>query len=408
MPSLFAVFVHPRILAMLFLGLSSGLPLALTAGTLQAWMKSEGIDLTVIGTFALVSLPYGLKFLWSPLLDRFSLPFLGRRRGWMFTSQLLLIGAIYLMSILNPQEHLRLLAVAALVVAFLSASQDIVIDAFRTDSLTTEERGAGVSVFVLGYRIAMIISSSLALILADHLPWAQVYQLVGSLLLIGVVTTFMVREPPCTNPPRTLHDAVFLPFIEFLSRRGACEVLLFILLFKLPDVLAAALSTPFLLELGFSKSAIGTVNKGVGLGASIVGSLIAGGLMSRLSIKEALLSFGLFQAVTVLGFAVLAMVGQQSPTFVFAIVLENLGSGVGNTAFIAFLMSLCNKRFTATQYALFTSFTALTRSLCGSPSGYLARLCGWTPYFLLAACSAIPALLLLRRFEHWYCEEEQP
>jgi len=397
-----AVFRSPRLFWILLLGFSSGIPLALTGTTLQAWMATEKIDLAVIGIFSLVGLPYTVKVLWAPLMDRFIPPFLGRRRGWMIVTQLALALAIAAMAFSDPSGATTLFAVLALLVAFTSASQDIVVDAYRTEVLEPLELGPGASVHILGYRIAMLTSGALALILADRLPWKTVYLLMAASLVVGVVASLFSPEPRLPErPPASLKEAVVEPFAEFLSRPGALEILLFVLLYKLDVVMATALTTPFILEMGFSMTDIGAVTKGFGMAATIVGTLAGGAFVARAGMKTSLWVFGVLQSVSTLSFLALARLGHHYPMMVTAIGLENLCSGMGTAAYAAFLMSLCDKRFTATQYALLTGLMALTRVTVGAPTGYLVKTFGWERYFLISALAAAPGLLLLLRYSRW-------
>ena len=402
MKSLFAVFRSPRLFWVLLLGFSSGIPLALTGTTLQAWMATDKIDLTVIGVFSLVGLPYTVKYLWAPVMDRFIPPFLGRRRGWMLVTQLGLVFAISAMAFSNPAGATTLFAVLAFLVAFVSASQDVVVDAYRTEVLEPVELGPGAGVHILGYRIAMLTSGALALILADRLPWKTVYLLMAGSMLVGVIASVFSPEPQLEErPPASLKEAVVQPFVEFLSRSGALGILLFVILYKLDVVMATALTTPFMLELGFTKTDIGAVTKGFGMIATIVGTLAGGAVVARAGMKASLWLFGILQSVSTLAFLGLARLGHHYPMMVAAIGLENLCSGMGTAAYVAFLMSLCNKRFTATQYALLTSLMAITRVIVGAPTGYLAKTIGWELYFLVSMLAAVPGLLLLLLYPRW-------
>ena len=402
MKSIFQVFANRRIAASLLLGFSSGIPLGLTGGTLQAWMASDKVDLTVIGIFSLVGLPYTLKFLWAPLMDRFVPPFMGRRRGWILLSQLALIIAISGMAFSNPVSTPGMMAVMALIVAFFSSSQDIVVDAYRTEILHPEELGAGAGTYIMGYRIAMLVSGAIALILADHFSWQTVYLMMAGTMLVGVITCLFSPEAEVpVKSPKTLSEAVVLPFVEFFKRKGSFEILTFIILYKLDVVVASAMTTPFLLQMDFTKTDIGTVNKGFGLIATIIGTLVGGGMMSRLGMNASLWIFGLLQGFSGLSFALLAHLGHHYPMMITAIAVENFCSGMGTAAYSAFLMSLCDKRFTATQYALLTSLMAITRVVVGAPTGFLAKAYGWENYFLIATLLMIPGLLLLTRYKKW-------
>ena len=385
------------------LGFSSGLPIALTTGTLQAWLTDSNIDIKTISTFALVGYPYTFKFLWSPLMDRFIPPFCGKRRGWMLITQVGLMISIALIGCFSPQTDIEVIAILAVIIAFLSASQDIVIDAYRAELLTQDELGSGTGLAITGYRIAMIISGSLALILADHYSWQAVYSMMAALLSIGLLTTLAAPEPEfAAGHPRTIEEAVVQPIKEFFGRIGAFEMLAFVILYKLGDVLALSLQTKFMLGLGFSKSDIGYISKGFGLAMTITGSMVGGALMDRLGIKKALLWFGVLQGVSILSFAVLAEAGKNYPVMAGTIAFENLCSGLGNAAFLGFLMLLCNKRFTATQYALLSSLGAIPRVFLASRMGHVVDAVGWTQFFVFCTAAALPALVLLvLRFERW-------
>ncbi len=391
--------------ALLFLGFSSGLPLLLTSKTLQAWMTVEGVNLGAIGLFSLVGLPYSLKFIWSPLLDRFVPPFLGRRRGWLALTQGGLLLAIAAMALQKPSQALQFLAINALFIAFFSATQDIAADAYRTDVLEQREMGAGAAVFVLGYRIALLITGALALILADQIPWSTIYLLMSVLMAIGLVTSFWAPEPrQQERPPESLSDAVILPFAEFFERSGfiqAVLMLVFIVLYKLGDALVNNMSTPFLLQTGFTQTDIGAIQGGMGLVATIVGTLAGGAILSKLGINRSLWIFGALQAVSNLAYLVLAQAGKNYSFLVLTINIENFCAGLGTAAFVAFLMSLCNPRFSATQYALLSSLMAVSRDILVAPAGTLAKATGWPLFFLISIVAALPGLLLLPVFAPW-------
>lgn len=392
----------------LLTGFSCGVPVGLSGGTLQAWMASEQIDITLIGIFSLVGLPYTAKFLWSPIIDRYLPPFLGRRRGWILIAQFLLVIGISFMAITDPVINTSQMAIIALLVAFFSASQDIAVDAYRTEVLKSDELGPGASLYIMGYRIAMIFSGAIALILADHMPWKTVYFIMAIVMGVSTIVTYYAPEPELIEkPPKTLGDAVILPFVEFLKRKGAFEILAFIVFYKLDVAIAMALATPFMLELGFTKTDIGAVMKGFGLFASIIGSLVGGGLMLKMGMRMSLWVFGLAQGISGASFMLLAHLGHNYSMLIIAVTVENICSGMGTAVFSAFIMSLCDKRFTATQYALLTSFMALTRVVVGAPTGYLAKAVGWEMYFLVSILSAIPGLLLLLRYPTWQNRNEQ-
>jgi PAT family beta-lactamase induction signal transducer AmpG len=403
------VLGNRRMAATLLFGFSSGIPLGLTGGTLQAWMTQEKVNLATIGIFSLVGLPYALKFLWSPLMDAYLPPFLGRRRGWILVSQVLLILSIALMAVTSPVLQPVQMATIAFLVAFFSASQDIVVDAYRTDVLLPEEYGLGSAAYIMGYRIAMLVSGALALILADQMSWKSVYFLMALTMLVGVIATlFLAPEPEMgISRPKSLGEAVYLPLVDFFQRKGSMEVLAFIVLYKLDVVMALTLTTAFMLQIGFTKTDIGAVNKGVGLAATIVGTLSGGAIMTKLGMKRSLWSFGILQGLGNLTFVALAHVGYNYPLMVTAVATENLLSGMGTAAYSAFLMTLCNKKFSATQYALLTSLMALTRVFAGAPSGFLAEKLGWQSYFLFSMSLMLPGLLLLIRFDRWKTREAE-
>lgn len=393
------VFRNRRIAVVLLLGFASGLPLALTSGTLQAWMAVEGVDLTTIGIFTLVGLPYTWKFLWSPFMDRFVPPWLGRRRGWILATQVGLMLGIAAMGASSPTHAALALAALAVLVAFTSASQDIVFDAYRTDILRERERGVGAAVSVLGYRIAMLVSGAMALILSDHVGWRFTYWLMAGLMMVGVLATLWGPEPDNEIvPPRSLAEAVWAPLTEFLSRRGAWLLLLLIILYKIGDAFAGSLSTAFLIRgVGFSATEVGTINKGMGLFATIIGVMFGGTLMIRLGLFRSLLLFGILQAVSNLTFMWLAASGKNYAIMVFAVATENLCGGMGTAAFVALLMALCNHRYTATQFALLSALAAVGRVYVGPASGYVVDALGWASFFFITFLAALPGIALLWR-----------
>ena len=398
------VFVSRKMAALLLLGLASGLPLYLIGLTLKAWMTEEKVDLAAIGWFGLTSLPYSLKFLWSPFLDRFTLPFLGRRRGWLLLTQIGLMIAIALMGFQQPKQALQFLAINAIIIAFISATQDIAADAYRTDVLTPLEMGAGAAIWILGYRIGLLVASALALILADRLPWSSVYLIMGGTMAIGIFATLFAPEPKQISPPASLAEAVFLPFGEFFQRKGVMRgllILLFITLYKLGDALLSNMTTPFLLQTGFTKTDIGAIQVGMGLIATIVGALAGGSILSRIGINRSLWVFGILQAVSNLAYFSLAYLGKNYQAMVLAINIEQFCGGLGTAAFVAFLMSLCNQRFSATQYALLSSLMAVSRDILSAPGGAIAAVTGWSTFFLITIVAAVPGLLLLPVFAPW-------
>ena len=403
--SLVRVFQSRKMAALLLLGFASGLPLFLTGSTLKAWMTVTGIDIRAIGWFSLVALPYSFKFLWAPLLDRYVPPLLGRRRGWLVITQVALTLAIAAMSLQDPTQTLQLLAVNALLIAFFSASQDIAFDAYRTDVLEERELGAGAAIAVLGYRIALLVTGALALILADYIPWQTVYLGLAGLMAISISFSLWAPESQGrSGPPATLLEAVILPFQEFFQRSGMIQgilILVFIVLYKLGDALVSNMVTPFLLQTGFSQTDIGTIQGGMGLLATIVGVLTGGAVLSQWGIHRSLWVFGGLQAISNLAYFVLAQLEQNYPVMVLAINIENFCAGLGTAAFVAFLMSLCNPKFSATQFALLSSLAAVSRDILAAPAGEITKITGWPLFFLLTLLAALPGLLLLPWFAPW-------
>ncbi|WP_323610247.1 muropeptide MFS transporter AmpG [Pectobacterium versatile] len=393
-----ALFSQRNSLFMLLFGFASGLPLALTSGTLQAWMTVENVDLKTIGFFSLVGQAYVFKFLWSPLMDRYTPPFLGRRRGWLILSQLLLIAAIIGMGFMNPARDLWWLAALAVLVAFCSASQDIVFDAYKTDLLPPEERGTGAATSVLGYRLAMLVSGGLALWMADrYFGWQATYWLMAGLMLIGVFATLLAPEPLNSQPaPRTMEQAIVAPLRDFFARNNAWLILLLIVLYKLGDAFAVSLTTTFLIRgVGFNAGDVGLVNKTLGLFATIVGAIYGGLLMQRLSLFRALMLFGILQAVSNAGYWLLAITDKSLFTMASAVFLENLCGGMGTAAFVALLMTLCNKSFSATQFALLSALAAVGRVYVGPIAGWFVESYGWAWFYLFSIFAALPGLAIL-------------
>ncbi len=365
-------------------------------------MAIEGVDLRTIGVFSLVGIPYTIKFLWSPLMDRFIPPWLGRRRGWILITQIILMLGIALMAFSSPSRFPQILAILAMMVAFTSASQDIVIDAYRTDILEESERGAGAAVFVMGYRVATLVSGALALILSDHIGWKNTYLLMSMTIFVGIISTISGPEPKQkVVPPITLKDALSGPLKEYFARSGAIALLFLIILYKLGDAYAGVLTTAFLIKhLGFSATDVGTINKGLGFISLISGAIFGGSLMVRLGLFRSLMYFGILQAVSNLSFVVLSLIGKNYGMLIFTIVFENLTGGMGTSAFVSLLMAMCDHRYTATQYALLSSLAALGRIFIGPTSGFVVELIGWANYFFITALTALPGLLLLWWLRH--------
>lgn len=393
-----AAIFSGRMLLALLMGFASGLPLLLTGSVLQAWLKDSGVDLKAIGLFALVGLPYTLKFLWSPLFDRYALPLFGRRRGWLLIVQLALAAALLALSYAAPTPHdLLPISIAALLVAFFSASQDIVIDAYRRESLREAELGLGSALYVNGYRVGMLLAGGGGLILADWSSFPMMYRLMAGFMLAVIAVTLYAPEPALPEGrPRTLMEAVFLPFRDYFTRDGAWLALAFILFYKLGDTMASAMTIPFYLDLGYSKTEIGAVVKLFGFWATIAGGTLGGVWILRIGMDRALWLFGLGQMLSTLGFAVLAGLPPSDAALATVVAIENFTGGLGTAAFVGFMAALTDKRFTATQYALLSSLMGVPRVLAAAPTGWLAATMGWTAFFTFCALIAIPGLVLLR------------
>ncbi len=413
LPDWLAALLTRRMLICVATGFSSGLPLYLLLNLLPAWLYTEGISLREIGAMTLIQLPYTWKFLWAPLLDRYALPGLGRRRGWMLTTQTGLIAVIAGFGLLTPRLDLSGVILLALLLTILSATQDIAIDAFRREILPDNELGLGNSVHVNAYRIAGLIPGSLSLILADHLPWQEVFLITALFMLPGIAMSLLVKEPATGEKiPRTLREAVVEPFHEFLHRAGLREALLvlgFIFFYKLGDSLCTALATPFYLSMGYTKTHIGLIAKHAGLWPAVIGGLIGGLWMLRLGINRALWLFGIVQLLSIFGFAWLAWLGPQAAIepaqllhLAVVIGLEALGVGLGTAAFVAFIARATHPLYTATQFALFTSLAAVPRSFINAGAGWLVEQLGWITFFLLCAALAVPGMLLLFRVAPWH------
>lgn len=423
-----SVYLDRRVLAILFLGFSEGLPLALTGATLNVWLREEGVSKTGIGLFALVTLPYALKFLWAPLIDRLRLPLItrlfGRRRGWALTTQAALIAALLGLATTDPGTDLWWTAFFAVVVAFCSASQDIVVDAFRVEVLDESRQGAGAAVLVLGYRFGMMAAGAGALYIADFYGWRAAYEAMAALVLVGMVTILVNREPMVLDTADSrarerhvadwlaarphlsgrmaellswLYGAVVAPFAQFMSRQGWIVILGFIASYKLGEVLAGVMSAPFYVDLGFTKSEIATVTKLFGLWATIAGGLLGGLLVGKVGTLRGLMIGGMLQMVSNLGYVGLAWVGHDVTALAVTVAVDNVCGGIATAAFVAYLSGLCNAAYTATQYALLSSFYKLGGDLFGASSGWLADRMDWVSFFLLSMAGSLPALYLLTR-----------
>ena len=404
-PSIWQSLASKKMLICIFTGFSSGLPLYILVSLLPAWLRSEGVNLKAIGLFALINLPFTWKFLWAPLFDRFTPP-LGRRRGWLIISQSLLLVSIPIFGAFNPTLDIWTIAYLATIVAFFSASQDIVLDAYRRELLIDNELGLGNAVHVNAYKIAGLIPGSLSLILADHMAWSGVFMITALFMLPGILMTLFVKEPALkAGAPRTLRAAVVEPFKEFIGRNGlqsALLILAFIFLYKLGDSMATALATPFYLDMGFSKTEIGLIAKNAGLWPSVIGGLLGGVWMFKLGINRALWLFGAVQMLAILGFAWLATVGHSLLWLAVVIGVEALGVGLGTAAFVAYIAQTTHPLYTATQFALFTSLAAVPRTFANAATGYMVENLGWFKFFILCFVLAIPGMLMLIKVAPWH------
>ena len=404
-------YLEKKMLITLSMGFVSGVPLLLTITLLQAWLTDEGISKSTIGLFALVGLPYSLKFIWAPIFDYFTISKLGRRRGWLLVTQILLIISIIALGMGNPALNAWNVALLATLVAISSASQDIVIDAYRRESLTDEEQTIGASAYVLGYRIGALAAGAGGLILADYMSYQMVYAIMSMIMLYGVFITIIADEPKQNNAPSNFTESVIGPFTEFFGRHVSTNnitadrfkyltpilILSFILLYKIGDTMAHSLSTNFYLETGFTKTEIGSVVKFFGLFATLIGAFIGGLLSLKIGLYRSLIIFGIFQAIATLGFAVLASAGDFIYLLMIVVSLENLAAGMGYTAYLAFIANMTNRGFTATQFALMTALMSLPRTLFSSYSGFLVEELDWELYFIFCSLIAFPALIILMK-----------
>ncbi|MDB2414321.1 AmpG family muropeptide MFS transporter [Rickettsiales bacterium] len=408
-----ALYTNPKILAILFLGLSSGLPLPLTGATLDAVLNEAGVTKTAIGLFAIVGTPYSLKFLWAPLIDNLSIPIftklLGRRRSWMILTQIGLIISISQLGMSNPAENITLTIFWAFIVAFFSASQDIVIDAYRIESLEEKEQGAGASTSTFGYITAMkLLGGALAFWMSDHISWEYVYFIMAAIILVGIITVMIAGEPKSVKIIEKkswlewLHDAVISPFSDFMKHSKWWAILLFIILYKLGDAFAGKMTTPFLQDIGFSNSEIAFYLKTFGLGALLLGTFFGGIIVYRFGMLKSLWICGILQMISNLMFVLQAYIGYDTELLSITIGVENLSAGMGTAAFVAFLSSLCNISYTATQYALLTSFAATGRTWLSASSGWFVDQLGWESFFILSTIIAIPGVLLIKYMQSFY------
>lgn len=414
--NIFKPYSDKKIIISMIMGFVAGLPLLLTITLLQAWLTDVDVSKSTIGLFALIGLPYSLKFLWAPIFDRYVISPLGRRRGWLLFVQVLLIISIFLLGQSNPEINLYNVAVLSLSVTFFSASQDIIIDAYRRESLLEREQTIGASAYVLGYRFGALAAGAGGLILADIYSYSFVYTMMSLIMLLGVVTTFFANEPKITAQPTTLKESIIEPFKEFFNRYQVEKndiqkyvpylILLFVLLYKVGDTMAHSLSTNFYLEIGFSKTEIGTVVKFFGLGATLIGAFVGGVLSLKIGLYKSLIYFGVFQLIATLGFAVLFYTGDNIVILIGVITLENLAAGMGYTAYLAFIANMTSKQFTATQFALMTALMSLPRTFLSGTSGFLVEMLDWDIYFIFCSLIAIPALLILKKIKFIIKDEQ--
>jgi len=405
------ILFNRKMVTCIFLGFTSGMPLYVLIQLVPAWLRSHGVDLATIGLFALVTLPYTWKFVWSPLMDRYKLPFLGRRRGWALMTQLGLLISIAALGQFDPSASLQAIVATVFIVSLFGASQDIVIDAYRRELLSDDELGTGTSFFINAYRLSSLVPGSLALILSDLLPWPVVYWITAAFMGVGIVTTFMIKEvSDDALAPATLKQAVVDPFKEFFARDGiqaGLAILAFMFLYKLGDNMATALATPFYLDMGFSRTEIGSIAKIAALWSSIAGGIIGGVVMLKMSINRALWVFGFVQMVTILGYVWLSTVGHH-PVGLFLVVSgEYLGVGLGAIALTAYMARETSKAFTATQFALFSSFIAVPRTFANASTGYIIEAIGYTQFFIVCTLVAVPGLLLLFKVAPWSEQRNQ-
>ena len=404
------ILLNRRMVVCIFLGFASGMPLYVLFQLVPAWLRSHEVDLATIGLFALVSLPYTWKFAWSPLMDRYKLPFLGRRRGWALLTQVGLLFSIAALGRFDPSVSLQAIVVTVFVISLFSASQDIVIDAYRRELLADDELGTGTSFFVNAYRLSSLVPGSLALILSDHLPWSTVYWVTAAFMGVGIATTLFIREvSDDAIAPGTLRQAIVDPFVEFFSRDGfmaGLAILAFMFLYKIGDNMATALATPFYLDMGFSRTEIGSIAKVAALWSVIAGGIIGGIAMLKLSINRALWIFGFVQMFTIVGYVWLSTVGHH-PLGLFIVVSgEYLGVGLGTVALTAYMARETSKAFTATQFALFTSLIAVPRTFANASTGFIIEAIGYTLFFIICMLVAIPGMLLLLKVAPWNTDKQ--
>lgn len=402
--SLWKAVFSPRMLACVFTGLSSGFPLYVLFQLVPAWLRTEGIDLATIGLFSLIMLPYNWKFVWAPLMDRYVPPLLGRRTGWMLLTQISLLLTIAGLGYLQPSQSIWLIAYVCGAVAFFSASQDIVLDAYRRELLAENELGLGNTIHVQAYRISGLVPGALGLVLADHFAWSVVFMVIAAFMVIGIIATLLYGEQPSQAAPKSLRAAVVEPFSEFVQRNrlgGALLILVFMFFYKLGDNMAVALQTPFLIDMGFSLTTIGLVAKNAALWGAVAGGILGGIWMLRIGINRALWLFGAVQVVTIFGFAVLSEAGPNTWVLGVVLTLEYVGVGLGTAAFVAFIARSTTPAFAATQLSLLTAISVLPRTVANASSGFIVEAIGYTTFFYLCMTLAVPGMLLLFKVAPW-------
>ena len=390
-----AIFRSRRMAVVFLLGFSSGLPNMLIGQTLQQWAYDEHLDIKKLATFATLKFPFAIKWAWAPLLDRYRMPFLGRRRGWMLVFQIGLLLGLGAMATLDPGSSLPTLLGVALFVSIMSASQDIVIDAYNVEVLSPPERAAGSASYILGYRTAMLVSGSLTLVMADHLVWNVVYAIMAALMLVGVVTVFYAEEPPPSPIPRSIIQSVYKPFVEVVRRyRGyVIFVLLFCATFKFGEQFAQVVSQPFYRDIGFTKTEIGLMSKAIGFAAFAIGGGIGGTLVAKHGLRKMVVVFGCLAAFVHLGYLLISLVGHNLYVYGVTLFLENLSFAMGTTALNGAEYSFCSPAFAATQMALLSSLSGLAGSICGPVAGQIVASVGYTNFFLIVILMAVPGII---------------
>lgn len=393
---LISALKQKQFLIVFLMGIPSGFPFLLTSKTMQIWLKEASVDLTVIGIFSMVALPYTLKFLWAPFVDRYEFPFFGLRRGWLLICQIFLTVLILVMSLVNPADNLWWFAVMALLISFFSATQDVIVDAYRIDTLSSDDLGLGTALYMYGYKISMLITGALALILADHISWRSVYLFMASVMALTIFITFFADEPKArVTHPQSLRQAVVNPFKEFLTRKNALWILLFIVLYKVGDNMAANMLSPFYLDMGYTKTEIGVIAKLISPTISWIGPVLGGFLVYFFGISGALWIAGFLQAASTFCFAVLAWVPKNLWIYGAVISFEDVTAMVGSVAFVSFMSSSVNRQFTATQFALLSGLAQIPRVIIAAPAGYFAKTMGWPSFFIFCALAAVPGMFLI-------------